>query len=78
LFLSWCLRRPIAPVIAQSVCLINEWERMPAIDKTKRRVRAAQATVTRKDLSSRGFALRHVALTEALLGAAESVAAAAE
>jgi glycosyltransferase involved in cell wall biosynthesis len=28
LFLSWCRRRPLAPVIAQSIWLIDEWDHM--------------------------------------------------
>jgi hypothetical protein len=47
-------------------------------EDSKKRVRAAQATVTRKDLTSRGYALRHVAMTEELLGAPKPLAAAAE
>jgi hypothetical protein len=31
MLLSWCLRRPLAPVIAQSVWLLDEWERMGAV-----------------------------------------------
>jgi glycosyltransferase involved in cell wall biosynthesis len=38
-------------------------------ERTRQKVHAAQATVARKDLSSRGFALRHVEMTEALLRA---------
>jgi hypothetical protein len=33
LMLSWCLRRPLAPVIAQSVWLLDEWERMWVIHR---------------------------------------------
>lgn len=47
-------------------------------EDTQKRVRAAQATMTRKDLTSRGFALRHVAMTEELLGAPKPLATAAE
>jgi hypothetical protein len=36
-------------------------------DEIRKRVRAAQATALGKDLSSRGFAQRHVEMTEALL-----------
>jgi glycosyltransferase involved in cell wall biosynthesis len=39
-------------------------------DEIRQRVRAAQAAAHRKDLSSRGFALRHVEMTEALLRSA--------
>jgi glycosyltransferase involved in cell wall biosynthesis len=36
-------------------------------DESRRKVRAAQAAARRRDLSSRGFALRHVEMTEELL-----------
>jgi glycosyltransferase involved in cell wall biosynthesis len=45
LLLSWCLRRPLPPVIAQSVWLLDEWDRMRPLHRLIARALMRKAAV---------------------------------
>jgi hypothetical protein len=45
LLLSWCLRRPLAPVIAQSVWLLDEWEHMGTVHRAIARALMRRASL---------------------------------